>query len=332
MGYITMGMDSAKWYYLRAGLQRGPINTKALEGLLESSALPPDTLVWTATQPDWQPANSTTTFFRHKSKRGTFWGKVATALLLIACLAIGGQHLPHSRDQTLGPAQQIFGKTVCNANPPMPEIDLSIQETTETQTNHYKIIGQYQSLLNSHIRIKSDYELLQSNIENEQTRNELDAYTLIELQEENKRLSIQNSKLKQQLHQKKSHTDKIQVRILEKDITKTNTESNIASRHINPFNNTLHEYHPNPTLPKRSDISNSLLGYISNVDHKFKRVVITAGSKSGISVGEKFRIRSRMRGDNLGQLSIQQALPSMSIAVFEGADIDSLKLGDHILR
>jgi hypothetical protein len=332
MGYITMDMDSAKWYYLWAGQQQGPMNAKALQGLLKSGTLPPSTLVWTATQPDWRPANSTTTFFRHKSKGATCWRKVAGILLLFVCLGIGGQYFLHSYDQTLEPTPQIFGKTVSNASPLMAEVDLSIQETAETQINHYKTIGQYQTLVNSHIRIKTDYELLQSNIENERTRNELDAYTLIELQKENEKLSLQNTDLRQQLHQKKSHPDETQVRILEKDITKTNIESKTTKRHIHSSNNTPLKYRPNPALPKCSDTSNSLLGYISNVDHKFGRVVITAGSKSGISVGEKFRIRSRMGGENLGQLSIQQTLPLMSIAVFEGEDINSLKLGDHILR
>ncbi|SVD67628.1 uncharacterized protein METZ01_LOCUS420482, partial [marine metagenome] len=36
MDYIATGMDSSKWYYLRAGQQRGPMNIKALQGLLES--------------------------------------------------------------------------------------------------------------------------------------------------------------------------------------------------------------------------------------------------------------------------------------------------------
>lgn len=327
-----MDMDSAKWYYLCAGQQQGPMSGNALQGLLKSGTLPPSTLVWTATQPDWRPANSTTTFFRHKSKGDTCWRKVAGILLLFVCLGIGGQYLLHSCDQMLEPAPQIFGKTVSNANPLMPEVDLSIQETAGTQIKHHKTIGKHQALVNSHIRIKTDYELLQSNIENERTRNELDAYTVIELQKVNEKLSLQNSDLRQQLHQKKSYTDKTQGRVFANDITKINTDSNITKRHINPSYNTLQEYHPDTTLPKRSNTSNSLLGYISNVDHKFGRVVINAGSKSGISVGEKFRIRSRMRGDNLGQLSIQEALPSMSIAVFEGKDINSLKIGDHILR
>ena len=34
MDYIGTGMDSSKWYYLRAGQQRGPMNIKALQGSL----------------------------------------------------------------------------------------------------------------------------------------------------------------------------------------------------------------------------------------------------------------------------------------------------------
>ena len=35
-----MDMDSAKWYYLWAGQQQGPMSANALQGLLKSGALP----------------------------------------------------------------------------------------------------------------------------------------------------------------------------------------------------------------------------------------------------------------------------------------------------
>ena len=50
-------MDSAKWYYLKSGRQRGPMDAGDLQGLLQSGALPPSTLVWTASQKDWLPAH-----------------------------------------------------------------------------------------------------------------------------------------------------------------------------------------------------------------------------------------------------------------------------------
>ena len=51
-------MDSAKWYYLKSGRQRGPMDAGDLQGLLQSGALPPSTLVWTASQKDWLPAHA----------------------------------------------------------------------------------------------------------------------------------------------------------------------------------------------------------------------------------------------------------------------------------
>ena len=66
-------MDSAKWYYLKSGRQRGPMDIGDLQGLLQSGALPPSTLVWTASQKDWLPAHASAI---HTSRTATGDGRL----------------------------------------------------------------------------------------------------------------------------------------------------------------------------------------------------------------------------------------------------------------
>ena len=55
-------MESNQWFYLKKGQQRGPVDTGDLANLIHSGVLPPDTLVFTSTQADWIPANTTGVF------------------------------------------------------------------------------------------------------------------------------------------------------------------------------------------------------------------------------------------------------------------------------
>ena len=55
-------MESTQWFYLKNGQQRGPLDTGDLASLIHSGVLPPDTLVFTSTQADWVPANTTGVF------------------------------------------------------------------------------------------------------------------------------------------------------------------------------------------------------------------------------------------------------------------------------
>ena len=44
-----------EWYYAESGRQVGPIQQEALEALVRSGAVRPDTLVWQEGMPNWQP-------------------------------------------------------------------------------------------------------------------------------------------------------------------------------------------------------------------------------------------------------------------------------------
>ncbi len=81
-------MDSAKWYYLKSGRQRGPMDAGDLQGLLQSGALPPSTLVWTASQRDWLPAHVSAI---RNSRTATGDGPSGKArwIALISLLALG---------------------------------------------------------------------------------------------------------------------------------------------------------------------------------------------------------------------------------------------------
>ena len=52
-----MTFDSAEWFYLIVDQRQGPVDSDALERLLASGSLPPETLVWAAGMPGWEPAS-----------------------------------------------------------------------------------------------------------------------------------------------------------------------------------------------------------------------------------------------------------------------------------
>ena len=84
-------MDSAKWYYLKSGRQRGPMDAGDLQGLLQSGALPPSTLVWTASQKDWLPAHASAIQTSRIAAGGGPSGKARwIALLSLLALGLGG--------------------------------------------------------------------------------------------------------------------------------------------------------------------------------------------------------------------------------------------------
>ena len=88
MSYVEEGMDSAKWYYLKSGRQRGPMDAGDLQGLLQSGALPPCTMVWTASQKDWLPANASAIQNSRTATGGGSSGK-ARWIALLSLLALG---------------------------------------------------------------------------------------------------------------------------------------------------------------------------------------------------------------------------------------------------
>src|SRR5208282_5925665 len=46
------------WHYVQNGQACGPIDTPALQALLQNGSLGPDALVWKQGMPDWVPARS----------------------------------------------------------------------------------------------------------------------------------------------------------------------------------------------------------------------------------------------------------------------------------
>lgn len=84
-------MDSAKWYYLKSGRQRGPMDVGDLKGLLQSGALPPSTLVWAASQKDWLPAHASAIHFSRSATDGSSPGNARwIALLILLASGLGG--------------------------------------------------------------------------------------------------------------------------------------------------------------------------------------------------------------------------------------------------
>ena len=81
-------MDPVKWYYLDAGQQQGPTNTKNLQELLYSGELPAGTMVWTSTLSDWQPANTMGIFKQNKAPRLPHW-LITFLLVFISMLGLG---------------------------------------------------------------------------------------------------------------------------------------------------------------------------------------------------------------------------------------------------
>lgn len=332
MDYIGVYMDSTKWFYLLEGQQRGPMNTRNLQELLESKAIPSATLVWTASQPDWQPANSTSLFPRRNLKSNSYIRKTMMACVLIVSLGIRGQY-GHDLSNSVPQSTWLYiGKTVYDDPKKMTTGAPPIRDTIISKAISKRTIEQPQPSRTICSKVKIGYPPPDLHTGNQRTVNGLDVPETIETHKESKRISLQDFNLKKHLKERKQNSNKAEPIVLKGHTTEKKRELVIDMCNANTPNYTLSGKQPIPSSSERKKKTSRLLGHVSNVDHKFKRIVITAGSNHGITVGEKFRIISRKSGDPLGQLSIQQVLPSMSTAIFEGNDFDSLKLGDQILR
>jgi len=207
-----------------------------------------------------------------------------------------------------------------------------IRNTFKTRANPKRTVEQHQASLTTFSKVKIASPQTELNKGNDRAINRKGTSEIIEPQKESKRPPLQRANLKKRPNQKRHHGNKSKSAALKGSTTKKKREFAISMRTAKSSNHTLSGQQSISSSSKRTEKPSRLLGHVSNVDHKFKRIVITAGSNHGITVGEKFRIISRKSGDPLGQLSIQQVLPSMSTAIFEGNDFDSLKLGDQILR
>ena len=188
-------MDSAKWYYLKSGRQRGPMDAGDLQGLLQSGALPPSTLVWTASQKDWLPAHASAIQNSRTATGGGSSGKARwIALLSLLALGLGGGgyywHTQRNSPQAIEPiAEKPFfrGKMVMDTAPLPPLTPLApsplpkapppsaqpvtvIQPTPKQWQHSYQTLSaQYAQLQAELTRVKANESRWQQAAQNAQT-------------------------------------------------------------------------------------------------------------------------------------------------------------------
>jgi len=369
MDYIATGMDSSKWYYLRAGQQRGPMNIKALQGLLESGALPSTTLVWTATQPDWQPANATTLLGNHKTREKYKWLKTAAVLFLVLGAGFGFKHFWKSE-----PSTRILGKTINYSGIRNPTIEKRISSPANIQPGEQQFLDQYNRLQSEHGHLKAAFATLQKSVEEKKNEKTLSAATLLKLQGTNRALADQIEALKEnqadpliktkyvglarrhaelenkfsqsnrkrqeleaQLQQKQSNPNQKELTQLTEQLGKVSSELRDKKARISTLEGQLQILCATP--PKIQNIRSTSpdtpptpLARVSSVNLKKGVLVLNSGLNIGFSPGDTLRIISKNNGSFLGYARIQQVLPSRAIANFEGRTIAPLKPGDHIFR
>jgi len=175
-------MDSAKWYYLKSGRQRGPMDAGDLQGLLQSKAFPPNTLVWTASQKDWLPAHASAIQTSHTAAGGSPSGKARRiALLSLLALGLGGGgyywHTQRNSPKAIEPIakKSIFrGKMVMDTAqlPPLTPLDTSplpeapppsAQPVTVTQPTPRQWQHNYQTLSAQYAQLEAELTRVKAN-------------------------------------------------------------------------------------------------------------------------------------------------------------------------
>ena len=192
MGYVGVGMDSAKWYYLKSGRQRGPMDVGDLQGLLQSGALPPSTFVWTASQKDWLPAHASAIHTSRSATDGNSTGNARwIALLSLLALGLGGGghywHTHRNSTQAIEPIAEkpiFMGKMVTDTPPlaplntaPLPEVPsptvqpVAVTQPTAQQWQHsfQTLSAQYTQLQTELTRVKANETHWQQAAQNAQT-------------------------------------------------------------------------------------------------------------------------------------------------------------------
>ena len=354
MDYIATGMDSSKWYYLRAGQQRGPMNIKALQGLLESGTLPSTTLVWTATQPDWQPANATTLLGNHKTREKHKWLKAVAVLFLVLGASFGFKHFWESE-----PPTRVLGEKINYSGIRNPTIEKRISNPANIQPGEQQSLDQYNNLQSEHGHLKAAFAAMQKSVVEKKNEKTLSAATLLKLQAANKALAEQVEALKEnqadrliktkyvglarqyaELEKKFSQSNRKRQELeaqLTEQLGKASSELSDKKARIYTLEEKLRALRVIPHNPKNirstsPDNSSTPLARVSSVNLKKGVLVLNCGSNIGFSPGDALRIISKNNGSFLGYARIQQVLPSRAIANFEGSTIASLKPGDHIFR
>ena len=185
-------MDSAKWYYLKSGRQRGPMDIGDLQGLLKSGALPPSTLVWAACQKDWLPAHASAIYTSRSATGSNSPGNAGwIALLSLLALGLGGGgyywHTHRNSTQAIEPIAEkpiFMGKMVTDTPPlapldtaPLPEVPsptvqpVAVTQPTAQQWQHsfQTLSAQYTQLQTELTRVKANETHWQQAAQNAQT-------------------------------------------------------------------------------------------------------------------------------------------------------------------
>lgn len=185
-------MDSAKWYYLKSGRQRGPMDIGDLQGLLKSGALPPSTLVWAACQKDWLPAHASAIHTSRSATGSNSPGNAGwIALLSLLALGLGGGgyywHTHRNSTQAIEPIAEkpiFMGKMVTDTPPlapldtaPLPEVPsptvqpVAVTQPTAQQWQHsfQTLSAQYTQLQTELTRVKANETHWQQAAQNAQT-------------------------------------------------------------------------------------------------------------------------------------------------------------------
>ncbi|MFL2943330.1 MAG: GYF domain-containing protein [Limisphaerales bacterium] len=182
-------MDSAKWYYLKSGRQRGPMDIGDLQGLLKSGALPPSTLVWAACQKDWLPAHASAIHTSRSATGSNSPGNAGwIALLSLLALGLGGGgyywHTHRNSTQPIAEKPIFMGKMVTDTPPlaplntaPLPEVPsptvqpVAVTQPTAQQWQHsfQTLSAQYTQLQTELTRVKANETHWQQAAQNAQT-------------------------------------------------------------------------------------------------------------------------------------------------------------------
>jgi uncharacterized membrane protein len=68
---VDSGYVIGMWHYVQNGQACGPVETAALQALLQNGSLAPDALIWKPDMPDWVPARSVAEFAASVPRAGT---------------------------------------------------------------------------------------------------------------------------------------------------------------------------------------------------------------------------------------------------------------------
>src|SRR5581483_626160 len=82
-----------EWYYADAGQRVGPIDEADLQALYTSGRVKPDTLVWKAGMPEWQPFSAAQPVFGAQSGNGQFCTECGRQCASNDLLAFGAAHV-----------------------------------------------------------------------------------------------------------------------------------------------------------------------------------------------------------------------------------------------